>query len=64
MRASDIDESIGLSVMMVNAIHHLLVVIFVQLQRSSLRNFFHLLKYARKTSFIFLQCLLSYESSP
>ena len=48
MHASNIDESIDLPVVMVNAIRHLLVVIFVQLQHSSLHNFFHLLKYARK----------------
>jgi hypothetical protein len=47
MHASDIDESIDLSVMMVNAVHHLLAVILVQLQHSSLHNFFCLLKYAR-----------------
>jgi hypothetical protein len=47
MHASGIDESIDFSVMTVNAIHHVLVVIFIKLQHSSLHNFFHLLKYAR-----------------
>jgi hypothetical protein len=52
MHATGIDENIDLSVMMVNAIHHLLVVMFVQLQHSLLHNFFHLLKYARKNAIL------------
>jgi hypothetical protein len=52
MHASDIDESIDLSLMMINAIHHLLVVIFVHLQHSSIHNLFHLLKYPRKKAIL------------